>query len=116
MQNIYKLQQGKTEEVMLYVTQLEGALNAVQQECPLMLSMRDVQKHLRDHLFYGLCKQLHNSMYYLYDDMRIMYPQLMTAAHKAASEQEDQPQEGVQVRSSQSEGKDGIANLREQIM
>ena len=27
MQNFYKLQQGKTEKVMLYVTQLEGALN-----------------------------------------------------------------------------------------
>ena len=47
------------------------------------------KKHLRDCLFHGLYKQLCNSMCYLYDDMRIMYPQLMTAAHKVESEQED---------------------------
>ena len=44
-----------------------------------------------------------------------MYPQLMTAAHKAESEQEDQPHEGVQVRSSQSEEKDSIVSLKEPI-
>ena len=56
-------------------------MNAVQQEYPIMLSVSEVQKHLRDHLFHGLCKQLCNSMCYLYDEMRIMYPQLMTATH-----------------------------------
>ena len=29
MQMFYKIQQGKMEEVMLYVTQLDGALNVV---------------------------------------------------------------------------------------
>ena len=43
-------------------------------------------------------------MYYLYDDMRITYPQLMTAAQKAESQQEDQSGEGVNVRSTQVEG------------
>ena len=41
MQNFYKLQ-GKTEKVMLYVTQLE-ALNVVQQEYLMMLSTSEVQ-------------------------------------------------------------------------
>ena len=45
-----------------------------------------------------------------------MYPQLMTAACKAESEQEDQLGEGVPGRSAQSEGKDDIVSLREQIM
>ena len=67
MQNFYKLQ-GKTKKVTLYVTQLEEALNVVQQEYPMMLSMSMVQKHLSDYLFHGLCKQLHDSMSYLYDD------------------------------------------------
>ena len=44
----------------------------------MMLSVSEVKKHLGDCLFHGLSKQLHNSMCYLYDDMRIMYPQLMT--------------------------------------
>ena len=39
----------------------------------------------------------------------------MTTAQKAESEQEDRPVEGVQVRLSQSEGKDEIMSLKEQI-
>ena len=89
MQKFYKLQQGKTEKVTVYVIQLEGAPNAVQQEYPTMLSVSKVHKKVRDHLFHGIHKQLHDSMCYFYDDTRIMYPQLVTAAHKAESEQED---------------------------
>ena len=70
------------KKVTLYVTQLEGALNVVQQEYLTMLS--EVQKHFRDHPFHGLHKQLCDSMCYLYDDMWITYPHLVTAAHKAA--------------------------------
>ena len=100
---------------MLYVTQMEGVWNAVQQKCPVMLGMSEVQKHLRDCISHGPHKQLCDSMCYLYDDMRIMYPQLMTAAKKAASEQEDWPREGVWVKLAQSEGKANVVRLREQI-
>ena len=82
MQHFYKLQQGNAEKVTVYVTQ-------VQQEYPTMLSVSEVKKHFRDHLFHGLHKQLCDSMCYLYDDMGKMYPQLMTAACKAESEEED---------------------------
>ena len=51
MQNFYKLQQSKSERVTLYVTQLEGALNAVQQEYLMMLSTYEVQQLLRDWFF-----------------------------------------------------------------
>ena len=98
VQNIYKLLQGKMEKVTLYVAQLEGALNAIQQEYLMMLSAGEVQQHLRDNLFHGLHKHLHDSMQYLYDDMRIIYPQLVKASQKADSEHEDQPGEGIQVR------------------
>ena len=47
--------------------------------------------------------------------LRIMYPQLMTVAHNAESKQEDRPGEGIQVGSAQSEGKDDIVSLKEQI-
>ena len=70
-----------------------------------MLSVSEVQKHLKECLFSGLCKQLCDSMWYLYDDMMIMYPQLMTAAHKAESEQKDHPRDAVQVRPVTLEGK-----------
>ena len=80
MQNFYKLQQGKMEKVMQYVTQLEEALNAVQQEHLTILSVCKLQQQLKDHRFHKLCKQLHDVMCYLYNDMRITYPQLLTAA------------------------------------
>ena len=60
-----------------------------------MWSTSEVQEHLKDCLFHGLCRQLHNSMHYLYDDMRAMCPQLVTAAYKTESEQKDLPGEGV---------------------
>ena len=47
------------EKVPVYITQLDGMLNAVQQEYHNMLSMGEVQKHLRDCLSHVLCKQLH---------------------------------------------------------
>ena len=91
-----------------------GMLNVVQQEYPNILSTGEVPRHLRD-IFHGLHKQLH-SMCYLYDDLRVMYPQLMTVAHNAKYEQEDRPGQGVQVRLAQSEGKDDIMSLKEQIV
>ena len=53
------------------------------------------KKHLKDRLFHGFHKQLHNSVHYLYGDTRITYPQLVTAPHKAESEQKDLPGEAV---------------------
>ena len=72
--------------MLVYMTQLEGALNAVQQEHPNMLSMGKFQKHLQDCHFDGLQKQLHDSMHYLYDSPRKMYPQLITVPWKTESE------------------------------
>ena len=54
-------------------------------------------------------------MCYLYDVTRITYPQLVKAAQKAESEQENLPGEGISVRSTQAEGKDDITRLSEQI-
>ena len=62
----------REKKVMLYVTQLEGVLNAVQQEYPIMLSQSEAQKH-----------------YYFYDDTRITYFQIVTAACMAESEEEN---------------------------
>ena len=55
IQNLYNLQQGKSEKVTLYVTQLEWALNVVQQEYLIMLSASEVQQHLRDISFFMGC-------------------------------------------------------------
>ena len=116
MQNIYKVLQGKTEKVTMYVTQLEGGLNVVQQEYPTILSDNEVQQHLRDRIFHGLHKPLRDLMCYLYDDVRITYPQLVTAAWKAESEEEDCTGISIWVKSIQAEEKDDTAKLSEQIV
>ena len=80
MQYFYKMQQRMTEKVPVYVTHLEGTLNVVQQEYPAMLSMSKFQRQQRDHLFHNFHMHFCNSMCYLYDDPRILYPQLITAS------------------------------------
>ena len=51
----------------------------------------------------------------MYDDPRVIYPQLMTAAHRAESKYEDRPGIGIQVRSMQAVGGDKIITLKTQI-
>ena len=80
----------------------------------MMMSTNEVQQHQRDWLFHGLHKQLMDSMCYLYDDA-ITYPQLMTSAQKAESEQEDHAGEGICVRYIKVEGKDDIMRLSKHI-
>ena len=98
LQNVYRLQQERMERVPAYVTWLEGTLNVFQWEHPHMLSTEGVQKHLRDQLFHGLEKQLWDLMWYLYDSLRVMYPEPMTAAHKAEYKYEDRSGKGASVR------------------
>ena len=67
------------EKVPAYVTQTEGVLNGVQQDYPNMQSVGEVQEHLQDHLFHGLQKQLCDLVHYLYDELGVMYPQVMSS-------------------------------------
>ena len=98
-----------------YVTQLKGVLNAVQQEYLTMLSANEVQQHLSDQIFYGLHKQLQDSMHYLYDDARITY-HTGDSSLKPESKQEDCAGEGIHVKSIEAEGRDDIVKLSEQIV
>ena len=54
IQKFYKLHKGEMEKIPAYMTLMEGALDAVQQECLNLLSIGKVQKHLRVHLFHGI--------------------------------------------------------------
>ena len=45
-------------------------------------------------------------MHYLYDNPRVMYPQLMTTVQKSEFEKEESAVEGYCIRLVQSEGKD----------
>ena len=67
---------------------LEGTLNQIQLKCPGRMMDLEVQQHLKDHLFHGVCKHICYSVQYLYSTPGASFAQLMVATQKAQSENE----------------------------
>ena len=89
MQNFYKVTQNNHEKVPSSATRLEGTLNQIRPQCPRRITDWEVQQHLKDHLFHGVCKHIRDSICYLYSNTRTTYSQLMLTAHKAESKNEE---------------------------
>ena len=89
MQNFYKAMQSNHEKVPSFAMRLEGTLNQIRLQCSRRSMDWGVQQHLKDHLFHGVHKYIRDSIHYLYSNPRIMYSQLMVAAHKVVSENEE---------------------------
>ena len=51
-----------------------------------MISDSEAEIKLRDRLFYGVLKTLRDYILYLYDNLTVMYTQLLVAAMKAEAE------------------------------
>ena len=98
MQNFYKVIQGNHQEVPSFTTRLEGTLNQIRLQCPRRITDLEVQQHLKDCPFHGVCKHIRDSIRYVYSNPRTTYSQLMIAAHKAESENEE-ASEKVSARS-----------------
>ena len=88
MHNLYKVTQGNHEEVPSFAARLEGTLNQIRLHCPGRMTDLKVQ-HLKDCLFHGVHKDIRDSIRYLYSNPRTSYFQLMVAACKAESENEE---------------------------
>ena len=84
VQNFYKVPQGNNEKVLSFATRLEGTLNQIWLKCPGRIADCEVACHLKDQLFYGVCKHIQDSIRYLHG--KTMYSQLMVAARKAESD------------------------------
>ena len=89
MQNFYKVTQGNHEKVPAFAMRLEGTLNQIRLQCPRRMMDLEVQQHLKDHLFQGICKHIRDSIRYLYSTPGTSYLQLMVAAHKAESKNQE---------------------------
>ena len=89
MQNFYKVMQGNHEKVPSFTMRLEGTLNQTRLQCPGRITNRQLQQHLKDCLFHWICKHIRDSIWYLYSNPMTTYSQLMIAAHKADSENEE---------------------------
>ena len=89
MQNFYKVTQSNREKVPSFATRLEGSLNQIRLQCPGGIMDQEVQQHLKDHLFHGVCKHIRDSIQYLYSNSRTTYSQLMVTACKVESENKE---------------------------
>ena len=68
---------------------LEGTLNQIQLQCPGRITDLEDQQHFKDYLFHGVCKHIHDSVWYLYSTPGTSYSQLMVATQKAKSGNEE---------------------------
>ena len=68
---------------------MEGSLNHIQMKFPGMISYAEAEVKLRDRLFYGVLKALRDSIQYLYDNLAVMYAQLLVTARKTEVEVSD---------------------------
>ena len=86
LQKVYGMNQEKNKEVQAFSTRLEGGIKQIIIRFPNMATEEEMERHLRDHLFYGVHKALWDNIHYLYDDKQITYTQLLMAARKAELE------------------------------
>ena len=77
MQNFYKVTQNNSEKVPSFATRLEGTLNQIQLQCPRRI------------ISFMWCKNIWDSIHYLYSNPNTTYSQLMVTAHKVESEDEE---------------------------
>ena len=89
MQNFYNVTQGNHKKVHSFATRLEGILNQIRLQCPGRVTNLEIQQHLKDCLFHGVCKHIRDSIRYLYGNPRTTYSQLMITAHKSESKNEE---------------------------
>ena len=80
MQFFYKVRQVNNEKVPSFAMRLEGTLNQIQLQCPSRMTDIEAPKHIRDCLFHGVRKHIHDSIWYLYSPPHISYSKLMIAA------------------------------------
>ena len=115
MQNFYKVTQGNNEKVPSFATRLEDTLNQIQLKCPGIIADCKVACHLKDQLFHRVHKHIPDSIRYLHGNPKTMYSQLMVAARKVESKNED-AKEKVKARSwAATEVSDGSKELGNQI-
>ena len=89
MQNFYKVTQGNHKKVPSFATRLEGTLNQIRLQCPRRITDQEIQQHLKDYLFHGVHKHITDLKMYLYSNPGTTYFQLIIAAHKAESANEE---------------------------
>ena len=83
----YQLRQERNEKVQVFSIWLRDALTRLSLRFPDRAPKEDQDKTLKDHFFYGICPDLHNSIRHLYDDKMVTFSQLLVKAHRNEEEE-----------------------------
>ena len=94
LKNFFQLQQEDSEKVAQYSIKLESKLASVKWQYPHALSSETELQYKRDRLFYGLHKNIRDSIRSSYKNPQITYAELLRAAREIGEELgENSPQE-----------------------
>ena len=121
LKNFFQLQQDDSEKVAQYSIRLESKLASLKWQYPLGLSKETELQYKRDRLFYGLHKNIRNSIRSSYKDPNATYAELLRAAREIEEElgesppQESKPDKKAKVASTtvSSSTSDEISKLAE---
>ena len=94
---------------------LEGTLNQIQLHYPRRMMDLEAKHHLRDCLFHGVRKHIHNSVQYLCNTPGISHTQLMIAAPEVENKNEE-TQDRIRARTTlTTKPVEEMAELKHQI-
>lgn len=94
LKNFFQLQQEDSEKVAQYSIKLESKLASLKWQYPHALSSETELQYKRDRLFYGLHKNIRDSIRSSYKNPQITYAELLRAAREIEEELgENSPQE-----------------------
>ena len=83
----YQLKQKCNEKVQIFSVPLRDVLTWSSIRFPDRVPKEDHDKILKDHFFYGIRLDIHNSIHHLYDDETVTFSQPLVKAHR--NEEED---------------------------
>ena len=73
MQDFYRADQGEEESIPSFATRVEGLLSQIRDKYPEKLTHPEEQRLLKDCLFHGCKRSIHDSVKYCFADPHIDY-------------------------------------------
>ena len=110
LQNFFQLKQGESERVAKFAVRLESHLATLKWQYPEGLAPGYESKLKRDRLFYGLHKNIRDSIRTAYQNSAVPYADLLRAAREIEEELGISSQSDTDTTAKQSKGKAKVAS------
>ena len=86
LKNFFSLEQRENEDVAKFAIRLESQLASIKWQYPEELAPQTESKYKRDRLFFGLHKNIKDSVRQTYKDPKVSYAELLRAAREIEEE------------------------------